>query len=69
MVKAKEPVPDNAQNAYVKAKDMELANIAAALHIVCVMPVTSSKAERSYSRLQVLKGMLKSSMTAQRSVH
>ena len=62
----KECVPDCAQTALTKAKEMHLENIAAMLKIVCVMPVTSNEAERSFSRLKILKTMLRSTMTNDR---
>ena len=54
--------------ALAVANQLHLPSIAALLRIVCVLPVTSNEAERSFSRLKLLKTCLRSTMTNQRFV-
>lgn len=49
-----------------KAKSMGLSIITELLTILAVAPVTSCEAERSFSKLQLIKDDLRSTMTSER---
>lgn len=61
-------VTSSAVSALKKAKELKLHLIAKLLTIVCVLPVTSNEAERSFSRLKIVKSSLRATMTNKRLV-
>lgn len=58
-----EPIVASAAKAYNIAQELLLPNVAAALKVVCVLPVTSNEAERSFSRMKLIKTAIRSTMT------
>lgn len=61
-----ENVPDSATTSLHVAQEMQLENISTVLEIICVLAVTSNAAERSFSRLKLLKTVLRSTMANER---
>lgn len=59
---------DSAASALKVAADLLIPNVEQLLRIACVLPVTSCEAERSFSRMKLIKSNLRSTMTTQRSV-
>ena len=63
-----ETVTTSAIKALQKAKELKLVTIFNLLRVVCVLPVTSNEAERSFSRLKIVKTSLRATMTNTRLV-
>ena len=61
-----ESVTGSALTALVIAGKLQLSCLTALLKIVCCLPITSNEAERSFSRLKLLKSNLRSVMTNKR---
>ena len=61
-------VSDTVSKALATAAKLDLPNVANILEVVAVLPITSVEAERSFSRLKLLKSNLRSTMTDERFV-
>lgn len=61
-----ELVTGSALEALNTAVKLHLPAIAAMLRVVCVLPITSNEAERSFSRLKLVKTAIRSTMTNKR---
>ena len=55
-------ITDSAETALSVAKELSVDNLAAVFRIICVLPVTSNEAERSFSQLKLIKTHLRSTM-------
>lgn len=58
----------NSASAITIAEEKHLMNIARLLSIASILPLTSCEAERSFSKLKLLKNSLRSNMTNERYV-
>ena len=61
-----ELVTDSTYEAIQVARRLQLDNITQLLRVVAVLPVTSNEAERSFSRLKLIKTYLRNLMTNER---
>ena len=59
-------VTESAIVAYNVSKDLLIPNVQKLLQLLCVLPITSCEAERSFSRLKFLKTNLRSTMKSER---
>lgn len=57
---------DTAVSAAAKAHDLILENLCAAFKVIAILPITSNEAERSFSRMKLIKSDLRSTMTNER---
>jgi hypothetical protein len=61
-----ETVTGSALAALVVANEPQLPSLSHLLKIICCLPITSNEAERSFSKLKLLKSSLRSTMTNKR---
>lgn len=55
-------------SVYETANKLGLRNIAHLLRIICVLPITSNEAERSFSKLKLVKSERRTTMSNERYV-
>lgn len=55
-------IPDNAIEGLKVAQELSLPNVEAILKVCAVLPITSVEAERSFSKLKLIKDQLRSTM-------